>query len=163
MEYSIEGGTHRLSKNAEGIDTYVYRFTDRRGEHTIVFLAALVPKIGDKIVNGLHIPLLDWKINPDASKWIEYYADRATDGDINPNDGPFSGATAPVSALPSPPLVIKPPSVVVPPPVVAPAPTEPYSVNEIFAVGTDGTATDSAGLVARIDTFANTDTNALDY
>lgn len=73
MEYSIEGGTYRLSTDSEGIDTYVYRFSDREGEHTIVFLAGVTPKIGDKIVDGVHVPLTEWKINNDTSKWNEYY------------------------------------------------------------------------------------------
>jgi hypothetical protein len=148
MKYSIESGTYKIATSPDGIHTYVYRFNDKKGEHIIVFLAAIVPKIGDVIVDGIHIPLMDWKINPDTSKWVEYYADRATDGDINPNDGPFSGFTA---SLPAPPTApISPPAV-------------PYSVNEIFAIGADGTANDSVGLVAKIDTFANTDTNTLDY
>lgn len=79
MEYSIEGGTYRLSTDKEGISTYVYRFTDKEGEHAIVFLAALVPKIGDMIANGIHVPLMDWKINPDTSKWDEYYSHRFPD------------------------------------------------------------------------------------
>lgn len=79
MEYSIEGGTYRLSTNSEGIDTYVYRFTNRQGENTIVFLAAVVPKIGDRIVNGIHIPLVGDKINSDTSKWNEYYSHRFPD------------------------------------------------------------------------------------
>ena len=73
MEYSIEGGTYKLNTISEGIDTYVYRFTDKEGEHTVVFLASVVPKIGDRIVDGVHIPLTEYKINNDTSKWNEYY------------------------------------------------------------------------------------------
>lgn len=79
MEYSIEGGTYLLSKSADGINTYVYRFNNREGENTIVFLASVVPKIGDKIVNGVHIPLTEWKVNNDTSKWKEYYNIRFSD------------------------------------------------------------------------------------
>jgi hypothetical protein len=148
MKYSIESGTYKIATSPDGIHTYVYRFNDKKGEHIIVFLAAIVPKIGDVIVDGIHVPLMDWKINPDTSKWVEYYMDRAADGPVDGSSGAFGGNGSPKGNQ-------------TPLPETSPPPA--YSVNEIFAIGADGTANDSEGLVARIATFANTDTNALDY
>ena len=79
MEYSIEGGTTRLIYNEEGSSTYVYHFTYKSGEYSIVFLSNTIPKIGDKIVNGVLAPLVGAKINNDTSKWDEFYGRKTKD------------------------------------------------------------------------------------
>lgn len=67
---SIEGGTYKLSSE-NGVDTYVYRHTYKDVEAVTVFTATDVPKIGDSIQDGVHIPLEGYKINQDKRKWID--------------------------------------------------------------------------------------------
>lgn len=54
----------------EGND-YIYRYTDKEGEHTVVFTASQVPKVGDSITDGVLVPLVGYDINQDHSKWIK--------------------------------------------------------------------------------------------
>lgn len=79
MEYIIQGGTYKIEHGEDNIHTYVYRFSDKAGDHVIVFLAADRPEIGDRIVNGIHVPITGWVINDDTSKWSEYYSIRFPD------------------------------------------------------------------------------------
>jgi hypothetical protein len=58
---SIEGGCTRI----QGTNSYTYRYTDSTTEYLIVFTAVAVPKIGDSIVDGVHVPLVGYKINND--------------------------------------------------------------------------------------------------
>lgn len=57
---SIEGGCTRISGNS-----YSYRYSDSTTEYLIVFTAVEVPQIGDSIVDGVHVPLVGYKINND--------------------------------------------------------------------------------------------------
>lgn len=61
---SIEGGTTYLGNNL-----YRYQFGTVDGIVTITFTASQKPKIGDMIVDGVWVPLTEWKINNDTSLW----------------------------------------------------------------------------------------------
>ncbi len=61
----IQGGCVQL----EGND-YIYHYTDKEGEHSVVFTASQVPKVGDSITVGVLVPLVGYDINQDHSKWL---------------------------------------------------------------------------------------------
>lgn len=58
---SIEAGCDRI----ENTSSYIYRYSTVEAEYVVVFVAAQVPKIGDSIVDGVHVPLVGYKINND--------------------------------------------------------------------------------------------------
>lgn len=58
---SIEAGCDHIGDS----DSYVYRYTTNAGENVIVFQAVAVPKIGDSLIDGVHVPLVGYKINND--------------------------------------------------------------------------------------------------
>jgi hypothetical protein len=58
---SIEAGCARILNT----NSYVYRYSDNVGNHVVVFQANRIPEIGDSIVNGVHVPLVGYKINND--------------------------------------------------------------------------------------------------
>jgi hypothetical protein len=62
---SIEGGTTYLGNNV-----YRYQYGTVDGIVSIDFTASQKPKVGDMIVDGVFVPLLEWKINDDKSRWI---------------------------------------------------------------------------------------------
>lgn len=66
----IQGGCTQL----EGND-YVYHYTDKEGEHTVVFTASQIPKVGDSITDGVLVPLVGYDINQDHSNWIRHHPD----------------------------------------------------------------------------------------
>jgi hypothetical protein len=61
---SIEGGTKQLSAT-----TYRYEYGTVNGIVRVDFTAPRKPRIGDSIVDGVFVPLTEWKINNDTSLW----------------------------------------------------------------------------------------------
>lgn len=66
---SIEAGCELI----EGTDSYIYRYTTNAGENVVVFQGVAVPKIGDSIVDGTHVPLVGYKINNDPGFQAKKY------------------------------------------------------------------------------------------
>lgn len=69
---SIEGGCTRIS-NLYAVSPHMwkYHYTTSDGDFTEFFTAPVgtVPKIGDRIVDGVLVPLTTVKSNQDHSKW----------------------------------------------------------------------------------------------
>lgn len=69
MEVVIEGGCTHI-----GDGVWTYRWNDSSGVHSTTFVAGdFIPTIGDLIVDGELVPLVDYKINTDTSKWRQHY------------------------------------------------------------------------------------------
>lgn len=61
----IEGGVISYPNNL-----YEYRYSTVDGYFSVQFTSTTRPKIGDKIVNGVCVPLEGYEINQDHSRWI---------------------------------------------------------------------------------------------
>ena len=69
MGITIENG---CSYKGEGI--WEYRWSNASGHHSVDFIAGiLTPAIGDMIVDGELVPLVNYKVNSDTSKWRQHY------------------------------------------------------------------------------------------
>ena len=62
---SIEGGCSSTPHVYNHTTIYTYRYSDNLGNHEINFTSSVVPKVGDEIVNGVHVPRVGYKINND--------------------------------------------------------------------------------------------------
>lgn len=62
----IEGGVI-----SHGANVYEYRYGTVDGFFSITFTSTTRPKIGDKIVDGINVPLEGYEINQDKSRWIK--------------------------------------------------------------------------------------------